>query len=277
MEKPRFGRLSMAFANLGFNIKSPAVRSAGTDGSDLNTAGPADDLEHLTLVDSPSTDAHDQSITSTPPVKRNNTEPHNLRSITIDSDRADSPTRVSPRRHPLLQRAGSHSGPPARPHITIDPASSPSKDRLSRQRANSDTTHIGTISREMLHAPMAVATSRSAASSTVPSPMPSRIDLKRGSSSASRNSSGPLSFKDRSRTLSLRPSATQDGEKEESGGGFARFLRDLLHRGSAPEAPLPPVEVPDPIKPRRHMRGEVVCLDYGTIDDAGMRMLEGRS
>jgi hypothetical protein len=28
---------------------------------------------------------------------------------------------------------------------------------------------------------------------------------------------------------------------------------------------------------KRHMKGEVVCLGYGTIDDAGMRALEGRS
>lgn len=30
-------------------------------------------------------------------------------------------------------------------------------------------------------------------------------------------------------------------------------------------------------KVKRHDKGQVVCLHYGTIDDGGMKQLEGRS
>ena len=76
------------------------------------------------------------------------------------------------------------------------------------------------------------------------------------------------------------------GHPEER-GAFARFLRDIpnwLHRHTSIHSSDEPAALADaaeqesePVPVKRHMKGEVVCLGYGTIDDAGMRALEGRS
>ncbi|KAL1411235.1 hypothetical protein Q8F55_002186 [Vanrija albida] len=61
---------------------------------------------------------------------------------------------------------------------------------------------------------------------------------------------------------------------------FARFLRDLPGRFHSRASIFHPAPEPAPEaddKPRRHLVGEVEVLHYGTIDDAGMRKLEGRS
>jgi hypothetical protein len=73
----------------------------------------------------------------------------------------------------------------------------------------------------------------------------------------------------------------------EEKGAFARFFRDIpnwLHRHTThtvDEPALPSdgqqMDNMQEVRLKRHMKGEVVCLGYGTIDDAGMRALEGRS
>ena len=76
--------------------------------------------------------------------------------------------------------------------------------------------------------------------------------------------------------------SSQKVDREEQRGAFMKFIRDLpniIHgRHSVSGAAAPPTtEALAEIKPRRRMKGEVVCLHYGTIDDQGMRQLEGRS
>ncbi|ORX39732.1 hypothetical protein BD324DRAFT_606986 [Kockovaella imperatae] len=73
-------------------------------------------------------------------------------------------------------------------------------------------------------------------------------------------------------------------DAQDDSNAFVKFLRDIqslpnwLHRGSV-VTPVSPVVAPvvEDVKPARHQHGEVVCMHYGTIDDAGMRQLEGRS
>lgn len=76
--------------------------------------------------------------------------------------------------------------------------------------------------------------------------------------------------------------SSQKVDREEQRGAFMKFIRDLpnmIHgRHSVSGAVASPRnEGLAEIKPRRRMKGEVVCLHYGTIDDRGMRQLEGRS
>ncbi|WVF72323.1 hypothetical protein IAT40_007136 [Kwoniella sp. CBS 6097] len=82
------------------------------------------------------------------------------------------------------------------------------------------------------------------------------------------------------------PSATAGhghGAREHDKNAFLRFLKDLpgwLHRSSSGPNDLGERgrhEVEVEIKEKRWKKGEVRCLHYGTIDDAGMRQLEGRS
>lgn len=55
---------------------------------------------------------------------------------------------------------------------------------------------------------------------------------------------------------------------------FLKFLsRDSSQTSILPERPA----TPDPATPRYPRKGEVMCLDYRTLDDKGMRKLEGRS
>lgn len=73
------------------------------------------------------------------------------------------------------------------------------------------------------------------------------------------------------------------GQPNQTGlSALTRFFRDLpgrfhsrvsLFHGSEPEVEEEPVVE----GPKRHLVGEVQVLHYGTIDDAGMRQLEGRS
>lgn len=73
------------------------------------------------------------------------------------------------------------------------------------------------------------------------------------------------------------------GQPQSGLGALTKFFRELpgrfqsrvnLFQGSEAGAE---VEEPVPEPPKRHLVGEVQVLHYGTIDDAGMRQLEGRS
>lgn len=52
------------------------------------------------------------------------------------------------------------------------------------------------------------------------------------------------------------------------------LYRDGAHQGAPPGSPATEVPPPPPPPPKR---GDVVCLRYDTLDDKGMRRLEGRS
>lgn len=78
-----------------------------------------------------------------------------------------------------------------------------------------------------------------------------------------------------------RPEREPKKEEKESMSAFAKFLRDLpgrfhskvsLFHTDADGAPPPDQEAL-----RRHLAGEVEVLHYDTLDDAAMRLLEGRS
>jgi hypothetical protein len=71
-------------------------------------------------------------------------------------------------------------------------------------------------------------------------------------------------------------------DKDEQHNAFVRFIKDLpnwLHTRSSVVGPVTHggEGMLEGEAVRRHLRGEVRCLHYGTIDDAGMRQLEGRS
>jgi len=78
------------------------------------------------------------------------------------------------------------------------------------------------------------------------------------------------------------PSTSTPVDREEQRGAFMKFIRDLpnmLPGRNSLAAPVPYIS-PEHLNaklPRRHQKGEVECLHYGTIDDLGMRQLEGRS
>lgn len=87
----------------------------------------------------------------------------------------------------------------------------------------------------------------------------------------------------RSRTITAGdlPGAAERGIEslQESIQTARRWLNQLSmhHRTSIDDHDATFAPTPAPPPPPTHLKGEVVCLHYGTIDDAGMRRLEGRS
>lgn len=79
------------------------------------------------------------------------------------------------------------------------------------------------------------------------------------------------------------PAPTVSNRREHDKNAFMRFLRDLpgwLHRSDrSTEEEKDKDETGEELnqEEKRWQKGEVRCLHYGTIDDAGMRLLEGRS
>ncbi|WVQ98607.1 hypothetical protein IAU59_005737 [Kwoniella sp. CBS 9459] len=103
------------------------------------------------------------------------------------------------------------------------------------------------------------------------------------------NSSGNSTGNGLPRTTTIHththPSAsTGHGAREHDKNAFLRFLKDLpgwLHRSSSAHHDVGDdghsSEIDVVIREKKWKKGEVRCLHYGTIDDAGMRQLEGRS
>lgn len=79
------------------------------------------------------------------------------------------------------------------------------------------------------------------------------------------------------------PTTSQKVDREEQRNTFMKFIRDLpniihgRHSGSAGAVQPPSQDEMAKLAPRKRQKGEVVCLHYGTIDNLGMRQLEGRS
>lgn len=114
----------------------------------------------------------------------------------------------------------------------------------------------------------------------------------RSSRSRRRSESPSFSALAPSRTTSAIPDAVRlrrrsaglpvRDEPKETGSAFARFLRDLPGRFHSRVSlfhaePEETTEAKKEEGPRRHLSGEVRVLHYNTLDDAGMRQLEGRS
>ncbi len=82
----------------------------------------------------------------------------------------------------------------------------------------------------------------------------------------------------RVRTVGATP---HDGQLDGETGGRMQWFKDLsnsiLHGQRHSMVSLGnEISVHSPIS-ATHLKGEVQCLQYGTLDDAGMRKLEGRS
>jgi hypothetical protein len=216
------------------------------------------------------------------------------RTRAMSSETANPQSPRSPVRHPLLARAGSESGSPARPRITIDPAATPSHDHVPRPRANSITSQPQSATSDVSVRPH-IAPMRRLTGEPAPAVHTDQADqpdltLARARSGSTSGlavgvGSGVSGLRSWGRTFTLHPDR-EAGEREDyrTKNPFTRFIHDIpnwLHRhhpSTADSEPEPDREVEvERDAPRRHMQGEVVCLHYGTIDDAGMRQLEGRS
>jgi hypothetical protein len=173
-------------------------------------------------------------------------------------------------RHPLTDLDTVQSSPPAKPKITFDPALSTLTDRglTSRPRSSSEIA------------------------SSAPNPSIKRLDHDlRGSPprnqtlessppiSNRRLSGGSLRLRSRNRTVDTSDFKDKDTnndhppeEKEKEKNALLKFLKDLphwLHRSGSVHVPQSvEIQVGD-TEDRRRLKGEVVCLHYGTIDDAG--------
>lgn len=75
------------------------------------------------------------------------------------------------------------------------------------------------------------------------------------------------------------PPAAPSSDANTFGSAIGRFFRDLPARfhSRASLFHADEDEPPHGEQARRRLAGEVEVLHYGTIDDAGMRQLEGRS
>lgn len=200
-----------------------------------------------------------------------------------------SPPALSPlsssARHPLLDQSTIPSSP-ARPTITFELASpSAKRDRPDhgqdhdlvnfRPRANSDVP---------AHGPKPPFRQHNSAGNETSSPhTSSSLGIHRKSS---HSPSRPIPPDDlilhHSKSENTPITSTTHVDREEQRGAFMKFIRDLpnmLPGRNAISSPIPYVsdEHLNAKLPRKHQKGEVVCLHYGTIDDLGMRQLEGRS
>jgi hypothetical protein len=203
-----------------------------------------------------------------------------------------SPPALSPlsssARHPLLDHSTIPSSP-ARPTITFElaspsakrerPASGPGngEDQVNfRPRANSDVP---------AHGPKPpFRQSNSAGNET--SQATSSLNMHRKTSHSPSRPHAHTTDSDlmlhHSKSDQPRNVTSNATEREEQRGAFMKFIRDLpslLPGRTSISAPVPlvPEEDLSVRLQRRHQKGEVVCLHYGTIDDLGMRQLEGRS
>ncbi|WWD01539.1 hypothetical protein V866_008484 [Kwoniella sp. B9012] len=158
--------------------------------------------------------------------------------------------------------------------------SSPDKDRKSSLRIFDNDKRIRTIS------------NASPTTTTVNDHKPLRNILHPSSSSSHNNNENQIhrtttihtSTQPSTSTAAVSTTGVEGGgrERESDKNGFIRFLKDLpswLHRSSSNNPHQPneiTLTIESPVE-KRWKKGEVRCLHYGTIDDAGMRLLEGRS
>ena len=91
------------------------------------------------------------------------------------------------------------------------------------------------------------------------------------------DSDGSLPVRSRTRSIAARPVPTEALQHAVStGGGIAdqrnavlKFLRVLPTWLPGRSSTMPPSEMTSMVEPSRRMKGEVECIHYGTIDDAG--------
>jgi len=260
-------------------VRSPSMENspyARTQGSLPSTPPPA---SGSALVDSP---------TASPTLRGRGlpSEPEEMLLGNPISART-TPPALSPlsssARHPLLDHSTIPSSP-SRPTITFEIASpSAKRDRPDhdhdlvnfRPRANSDVP---------AHGPKPPFRQHNSAGHEPSAPKTtSSLNMHRKSShSPPRHRPADNLMLHLSKTENTPSTSTVHVDREEQRGAFMKFIRDLpnmLPGRNSISTPVPHLsdEQLGAKLPRRHQKGEVVCLHYGTIDDLGMRQLEGRS
>lgn len=194
-----------------------------------------------------------------------------------------------PRRQSTRQRSVTFDGPGEFPGdrgaLGLSPNGAPGPRRSSKGSVDGTGSRRGSLSRRGSIGSRSVRSTRSTSSrSRRRSESPSFAALNPSKTTSAipdaqrlRRRSAGTSFR---RSDSLDPAA--HAQKETGGSAFAKFLRDLpgrfhsrvslFHADSEDH-----VTKEDAERPRRHLQGEVQVLHYDTLDDAGMRQLEGRS
>lgn len=227
-----------------------------------NTAG--SDQLRVTIADSPTINGEPVPPSDPPAPRRQSTR---QRSVTFDGPSADLP--VLSDRSALGLSQPSSAVPRRSSRGSVDGTSGPGSRRTSLSRRGSigsrsvrSTRSTSSRSRRRSESPSFTALGHAKTTSAIPD----SVRLRRRSAGAS--------FK---RTDSLDPQ-----HPKESTNAFAKFLRDLPGRFHSrvslfhadPEGEAKPGESE---RAKRHLVGEVQVLHYDTLDDAGMRQLEGRS
>ncbi|RXK38371.1 hypothetical protein M231_04413 [Tremella mesenterica] len=293
LSRDRFSRLSQAFTHFGDHFRpgrSTSIEPAHIDRVRINRplppTPPHDPDSPNQFVASPI----DSTLSSRSPTTGTGLVPRPKPTLMIKSPTNDSPT---PKRHPLLN--GENWSPPSQPSITFDRASSHDRSFSSpvnpnlRRRANSDLSRSAPRSQTMISpsisaGPMELGSPiHTEASSSHLSPFVDRPHTNGASSEYVTSKSSSNHNWRRTQTIGVSHLG-QEGHDDRN--SFSRFIKDMSRPSwLIPRGNLGPglsrqtshVIGSEDGKVKRHQRGEVVCLHYGTIDDAGMRQLEGRS
>ncbi|EJT46292.1 hypothetical protein A1Q1_05121 [Trichosporon asahii var. asahii CBS 2479] len=225
------------------------------------------DQLRVTIADSPTINGEPVPVptsASEPMPRRQSTR---QRSVTFDGPSADLP--VLSDRSALGLSQPSSTVPRRSSRGSVDGPSGPGSRRGSLSRRSSigsrsvrSTRSTSSRSRRRSESPSFTALGHAKTTSAIPD----SVRLRRRSAGAS--------FK---RTDSLDPS-----HPKESTNAFAKFLRDLPGRFHSRVSlfhaePEQQEQGEEKERPKRHLVGEVQVLHYDTLDDAGMRQLEGRS
>lgn len=299
----RSSRLSHVFSNLGGHLRSSITRTSSMDHAvqeGRNRSHPATPSVGgtATLVDSP-TGTPDLRSKDLPQVP----DPPIFGSSDFERGRSTGPVSpgispLSTTRHPLLDQNTSPSVP-SRPTITFDLASpdiehkAPASTRRTssfkfRPRSNSDATNIGLKpSLHQRHSDGHHTPPNAHPESSLSHSSPSQTRVGGGHRKASLSPTKPAPDLGLTHAKTQQPAhgdtppaGRQDRDEQRS--AFMKFIRnlpDFLHGRNSVSPSNQLSQKVEPVKtpPRRRQRGEVVCLHYGTIDDQGMRQLEGRS
>jgi hypothetical protein len=289
----RGSRISHVLSNFGGHIRASIARSPSYDHAIYNKsnrslpATPPTNTDSA-LVDSPaaSPTLNNKPLPGGPEdvfaVAQNRTPSKSLG----PSSPLTSPLSMSAK-HPLLDQS-TITASPAKPTITFDLASPSPRRGMSdsgkfRPRANSDVPANG---------PKPPFRQTNSAGNDIPSPAhvstgaSSSLNMyRRTSHSPSKpRPSDPDLMLHHARTEHIPVNSVHSPDREEQRGAFMKFIRDLPNMLPGRTSMMPSASAPAATEehlhyemPRRHLKGEVVCLHYGTVDDLAMRQLEGRS
>lgn len=283
----RGSRISHVLSNFGGHIRASIVRSPSYE------HGPGNARSNRSIPSTPPA-GHAETLFDSPtgsPTLNNRALPDGPEDVFANAQRR-TPTKTGQRdtmisplsmsaKHPLLDQS-TITASPSKPTITFDLASPSPRRGMSesasfRPRANSDVTANG---------PKPPFRQTNSAGHDQPGPIVESSSLnmhRKTSHSPTRvRPHDPELMLHHARTEHAPQTSTTISDREEQRGAFMKFIRDLPNMlpGRTSIAPLAPPVSEEHLAyhlPRRHQRGEVVCMHYGTVDDLAMRQLEGRS